>query len=465
MYSKSFLAGLLLAAFLPITVQTAEYRVSSASEIESVAGRLKPGDGVVLTNGTWRDQAIALNVNGTADQPVRVIAETPGKVVLTGDSSLTLAGTYIEASGLRIQDCTGTKDGVALTGSHCRLTESAVTDSAFKFFVHLFGDHNRVDHCYLAGKTSESPTLQIEVGEHPNEHRVDSNHFGYRPPLGRNGGETMRVGYSHQSMSVSHTVVEGNLFERCDGELEIISNKSCENTYRGNTFLECAGTLTLRHGNRCLVDGNFFLGNGKRETAGIRVIGEDHVVINNYMAGLDRGAFWITAGIVDSPLKGYFQAQRCLIAFNTVIGARVAAIDPDAGYGTSGRTLHPADITIANNFITFAKGGSLIHGKEAPGIRWLGNVVSGEDQGSEGHAGVRRLEVPLQQDSRGLLRPAADSPLRHAAEGNFSQVTTDIDGQPRDSRPDIGCDEISSTAVRSRPLAPSDVGPVWRRGS
>jgi poly(beta-D-mannuronate) lyase len=65
--------------------------------------------------------------------------------------------------------------------------------------------------------------------------------FRPRPPLRRNGGETICVGYSHQSMSNSATRLEHNLFERCDGELEIVSNKSCGNVYRFNTFRECAG--------------------------------------------------------------------------------------------------------------------------------------------------------------------------------------------------------------------------------
>src|SRR5256885_1452512 len=101
------------------------------------------------------------------------------------------------------------------------------------------------------------------------------------PPLGKNGGEPIRVGYSFQSMFSSKTTVEKNLFERCDGELEIISNKSCDNVYRNNTFLQCAGFFTLRHGNRCTVDGNYFLGKGKKGSGGVRIIGEDHAVTNN----------------------------------------------------------------------------------------------------------------------------------------------------------------------------------------
>ena len=59
---------------------------------------------------------------------------------------------------------------------------------------------------------------------------------------------------------------------------EIISNKSCKNTYSDNGFYECKGTLTLRHGNDCLVTGNYFIGNNISQTGGVRIIGENHVV-------------------------------------------------------------------------------------------------------------------------------------------------------------------------------------------
>ncbi|HET6409512.1 MAG TPA: polysaccharide lyase 6 family protein, partial [Chthoniobacteraceae bacterium] len=316
-----------------------EYRAASAAEIERLSELLKPGDVVIMRNAVWTDQQIVLGGKGTSEAPITIRAETPGQVVLGGNSSMTIAGEHLVVSGLWLKDGTGTRDGIALTGSHCRLTQCAVTGGSYKFFVHLFGAENRVDHCYLADKMSDSPTLQVEVGKEPNHHRIDSNHFGPRPPLGRNGGETIRIGYSHQSMDNSGTVVERNLFDRCDGENEIISSKSCENTYRWNTFRDCAGMLTLRHGNRCSVDTNFFLGHGKRGSGGIRVIGEDHTVINNYIEGVTEGGIWITSGIPNSALKGYFQARNCLIAFNTVVDSRGPCVDLAAGFGSSGRTL------------------------------------------------------------------------------------------------------------------------------
>jgi poly(beta-D-mannuronate) lyase len=260
-------------------------------------------------------------------------------------------------------------------------------------------------------------------------------------------------------MLASGTVVETNLFERCDGELEIISSKSCENIYRGNTFLECGGMLTLRHGNRCRVEGNFFLGKGKRGSGGVRVIGEDHVVVNNYIDGVVQGGFWVTAGIPDSPLVGYFQAKNCLIAFNTVVDSQGPSVDLAAGLGSSGRTLPPEGITMANNLFVVSEGEALLKGKEDQGYRWLGNM--------SGRAGVLRegiaaVEPRFAKGADGLWRPAGNSPIRGAAVGDFPDVTTDMDGQDRGNRRDVGSDQVSDRPIKRRPLTESDVGPGWR---
>ncbi|MEL6824276.1 MAG: chondroitinase-B domain-containing protein, partial [Calditrichota bacterium] len=47
-----------------------------------------------------------------------------------------------------------------------------------------------------------------------------------------------------------------------------MSVKTCDNIIRYNTFRRSKGTLSLRHGNRNVVDGNFFLGEGKEGTGG-----------------------------------------------------------------------------------------------------------------------------------------------------------------------------------------------------
>lgn len=432
-------------------------------DIAVVVPMLQPGDTVILNDGQWNDQAIVCSGKGASEKPITFRAATPGKVVLGGNSSVVVDGEHVVVSGLFVKDGTATGAGIALKGRHCRLSESAVVGGQYKFLVHLFGVENRVDHCYLAEKTSESPTMQVEAPGEPNRHRIDHNLFGHRPPLGKNGGETMRVGYSHQSMNSSGTVVEDNLFDRCDGEIEIISSKSCDNVYRRNTFLDCAGMFTLRHGNRCTVEGNFFIAHHKRGSGGIRVIGENHTIVNNYIDGVEKGAFWITSGIPDSPLVGYFRARGCLIAFNTVVDSAGPYLDLAAGFGTSNRSLLPENITIANNVFVVPKTVSLLKGKQGVGFKWVGNFADVSTPAGGEYAGISLGKLKLEQAKDGLWRPAADSPVRGAAEGSFPAVKIDIDGQPRMGRLDAGCDQQSSEPVTSRPLTAADAGPEWMK--
>jgi poly(beta-D-mannuronate) lyase len=352
-----------------------EQLVSTAAEISRLASDLQPGDVLVFSNGDWRNQPITFKARGTAENPVTLRAHTPGKVTFTGESSLKVDGEFVVVSGFRLHDATAKDPAILVLGNNCRVTECAVEGGMHKFQLQMRGISNRVDHCYFAEKTNGDPTFQIEVEGRPNYHRVDHNLFGRRPPLGQNGGETMRVGYSHQSMTNSRTLVELNLFEQCDGELEIISNKSCENTYRNNTFLDCAGMFTLRHGNRCVVDGNVIVAHGKKGSGGIRVIGEDHKVINNYIDGVAMGGFWITSGIPDSELKGYFQAKNCLIANNTFVNSPGPAMQLDAGIGSSRRTLRPENITVVSNIFSITSG-QLFKGTEGAGWKWEGNLTN-----------------------------------------------------------------------------------------
>lgn len=449
------LAGMCLI----FSVHAASHDVSSAADIAKWSGKLAPGDSLVMRDGEWKDQSISFTAKGTASNPITLRAKTPGKVQLTGKSSLTIDGEYATASGLSIKSGSG-KVAITIKGRHCRLTESAVTGGEYKNFVRFFnGTENRMDHCYLAGKTTESPTLQVEVEEHPNQHLIDHNHFGPRPPLGRNGGETMRIGYSDQSMRNSHTLVEENLFEGCDGEIEIISNKSCENYYRHNTFLDCAGMLTLRHGNRCVVDGNFFIGHHKKSSGGIRIIGEGHTVINNYLDGVYRGGFWITAGVPNSKLEEYFRAKDCLIAFNTMVDSTGPCLALDEGFGTSKRSLRPENITIANNVFSIPVKGELMAGTEGANFKWLANLATAATP-PPAHAGVRVADPKLAKSPDGLFRPTPDSPARKAAEGNFPLVKTDLNGTPRLVPADLGCTQLDSPTLR-RPLTQPDVGPAW----
>ena len=442
--------------------QGEQYTAKSATEINAIDEKLKPGDTLILRDGEWKDKGITFRAKGTAEKPITLRAATPGQVIFTGTSKLDINGQHIVVSGLVFKDTAASGDTIALNGKNCRLTQSAIIGGTSKFFVHLRGSNNQVDHCYLAGKTSESPTLQVEAEEKPNNHLLEFNHFGPRAPLGANGGETIRIGYSNQSMNNSRTTVRRNFFDRCDGEIEVISNKSCENIYRANTFFECAGMLTLRHGNRCLVDGNIFIGNEKEGSGGVRIIGEDHVVVNNYVEGAPRGGFWITAGVPNSPLNGYFKAKNALIAFNTIVDSSGPYFDLDSGIGTSKRTEMPENITIADNLLVSTKGKIDFRNRENGVYNWLGNLASVKPKNAPDGA-VTVADLKLKRGADGLLRPQNDALIAGAAQGGFAFPKTDIDGQTRPAKTDIGCDQIADTPPIYGKLNATSTGPTWMK--
>src|SRR5678816_1518562 len=79
---------------------------------------------------------------------------------------------------------------------------------------------------------------------------VHHNYFHDFTSPGGNGAETIRWGLSGLSLSTGDGLCEYNLFIRCDGENEMISNKSSGNTYRYNTVID-AREISQRHGNDC----------------------------------------------------------------------------------------------------------------------------------------------------------------------------------------------------------------------
>jgi poly(beta-D-mannuronate) lyase len=156
-----------------------------------------------------------------------------------------------------------------------------------------------------------------------------------------------------------------------------------------------------------------------------------------------------------------------MVAFNTITNCKGAYLELDAGIGTSRRTLRPENITIANNIFDLPKekeGVMLIKGKQGEGWKWMGNIASLFELDIE-PPGIRLVDPKLQADNNGILRPDADSPALHAAQNDFPTVKTDIDGQLREGKLDIGCDQVSDAPVKNRPLTAKDVGPSsWSDG-
>ncbi len=463
--------------FLAMTASVASalaeiHYVSSAAEISAAMSVAQPGDTLVMTDGVWQDQQIAFAGFGTAQAPITLKAQSLGGVVLTGSSQLKISGQHLVVDGLTFEDGRPADDHViAFNGplghaSHSRLTNTTIRDynpddiNERYFWVSLYGQDNRVDHSRFEGQDHSGVTLVAWLDGNEARHRIDNNHFLDRPEGNDNGFETIRLGTSSVSDTNARIIVENNLFERVDGEIEIISNKSNENTFRYNTFRDSKGTLTLRHGHRATVDGNFFLGNNKNGSGGVRVIGEDHVITNNYFADLDDradGVISISAGIPNTEPSGYQQVKNALIAHNTIVSADMPGISFDAGFGTRDRTLLAEDVSIIGNLITGISD-SVFEGQEGTGWTWASNLVNGAPLGISPRPGVTEADPMLVLAGDGLYRPGPGSPAIDAIAGT-SLVPDDMDGQARIGLIDIGADEVLPAAIVRKPLTATDVGP------
>ncbi|MEP2651954.1 MAG: chondroitinase-B domain-containing protein [Paraglaciecola sp.] len=422
-----------------------EYLVKTSNEYEQVAAGLQPGDEVILANGTWSDFEILFKANGTKDAPIRLKAETPGKVFLSGLSNLRLAGEYLVVSGVVFKDGytpTGevisfrqNKDNLA---NHSRVTQIVIDNysNPEKFeqdkWVVMYGKHNRFDHSNLVGKKNAGVTMAVRLNtkdSQENYHRIDNNYFGPRPVLGSNGGETLRIGTSHYSLTDSFTTIENNYFDRCNGEVEIISNKSGKNKILNNLFFESKGTLTLRHGNGNLVEGNVFVGNGVDHTGGIRVINRDQIIRNNYMEGLTGyrfgSGFTIMNGVPNSKINRYHQVDNALIENNTLVN--VDHIHFAAGSDAE-RSAAPINSTFQNNLIVNKdnRDGISIF-DDISGIHFENNTVT-KDTVPTIKNGFSPTSIEMKRAENGLLYPDSGQIENNGASKNLALVNKETVG-------------------------------------
>ncbi|HPO67170.1 MAG TPA: chondroitinase-B domain-containing protein [Paludibacteraceae bacterium] len=457
--------------------------VTNASAINN--GTWTAGDTIVMKNGTWINQSISFKATGNASQPVVLMAETPGKVILNGTSKFQFSGKYIVVSGLYF------KDGI-LSGSdvisfrtsssqlaeNCRLTNTVIenynpSDNAIDSkWISIYGKNNKVDHCSFVNKTNSGTLMVVWLTNGVTvNHEISDNYFGYRNPnLDANGNELngqeiIRIGDSSTSMTTAGVIVSGNFFEHCNGEIETISNKSCGNIYTNNLFLECKGTLTLRHGNNCTVAGNYFFGNGISNTGGVRIIGENHKVYNNYFENLRgtnyRAALCIVRGKENSALNEYFQVKNATIAFNTFVNCSQSF---RINYNSSSSfTMPPVETVIAHNHVYNTSSSyynvsiDLTNITEMD-VTWKNNlmnigrytnfpydetqVITGKD------AKMNLADTPIP-----IYEPSTGSELTNYTTSDYPEITKDIRGRERNSMTKLpGASEITGIVTQSMPI-------------
>ncbi|MEV0889187.1 polysaccharide lyase 6 family protein [Streptomyces microflavus] len=435
--------------------------VSSSKQLTTAMANAVAGQTIVLANGSYSIGKLNAK-NGTSSAPITIMAAQQGKAIITGGQLEVLSSSYVTFSGLKWTNSNTLKitssHHIRLTRNHFRLTES----SSLKWIIIQGANshHNRIDHNLFEEKHQLGNFITIDGSStQPSQYDlIDYNHFRNIGPRATNEMEAIRVGWSAISKSDGFTTVENNLFENCDGDPEIVSVKSNANTVRYNTFRTSQGSVSLRHGNRSQVHGNFFFGGGKTGTGGVRVYGQDHKIYNNHFEGLTGSgydaALQLDGGDVDTSgaLSSHWRVYRATAVHNTFVN-NVSNIEIGANY-----SLAPVDSLVADNIIVGSSGKLFNELKTPKNMTYAGNIGWPTGSATIGiTTGVRTVN-PLLAKQGEVYRLGTGSPAVNTASGSYSFLADDMDGQSRSGTADVGADELSTGTVVHKPLSSDDVG-------
>ena len=469
--------------------------VSTNTELNSAISNAIPGSIIILTNGIWTNTQINITKIGTEANPIIIKAQTAGAVFFEGNSNVKMGGSYVYFEGVIFRNPSGISTGtpiISFKGSstecqYCRLTNvkidsyngiSSQSTSTFKWVL-LYGNNNEISFCSFLGKYGVGSIINDNRDSNssvPDYSKIHHNYFAGRRPVGEinalNDQDAIRIGWSGTSLTDSFTEVYDNYFNDFSGEIEIISNKSCGNKYYNNTFRDYNGCLTLRHGNNCEVFNNFFIANNKLFSGGVRVMGENHKVYNNYIEGVNSlkpdgttssavGGINVTNGRINSALNGYLPVKNTTIINNTFVNC-------DFGFriGTNvggDLTIAPENLIIANNLIVSNSTSAKAIDQQAipTGIlsKYEGNMRQrGTWDITSGSNGNKVISTELLANSKtDYFRLITGSAAIDANIGVYPFLNRDISGGTRTFNFDVGAEELNSNGT-DVPYLDGDVG-------
>lgn len=313
------------------------YTARNEEEFKSAIQQVKPGDDIIIANGTYAPWTSIVDTHGTPALPITIKAETNGKVIFTGDvlqPIFKLTGSYTILKGITFTGCNVIKadnqTGIIVqfnNTEYCRLTECLFTKNAAKaqfmpiVVVSGNGIYNRVDRCsFIANVDNMELQVRVAKTDCPQHTLIENNLFKDKGKVTWkvfNGGECVQVGQDPVLLGtvVANTMVRYNHFIRCSGEAEVISNKSSGNTYLKNVLEDCDGELVMRGGHDCVVDSNTITGG----TSGIRVNGTGHHITHNAISNVKTG-IRLMYGMAKSKTEigFYIAASDCVIKDNHI---------------------------------------------------------------------------------------------------------------------------------------------------
>jgi poly(beta-D-mannuronate) lyase len=401
-----FNATIALLGLASSVTDAAIKRADSLTDLHARIATAKPGDVIELKDGVYTtDAPIVVACAGTAAEPITIAAASVGGVEVRGNAGFTFSSSaaHIELRGFHFTHESG-RTTIEAGASHVRIARNVFQCAGNGAYLTVSGDDCEVAYNEFRDKATVGNMISVTGADGQVARRlwIHHNHFHDFAPAGANGSETIRFGLSGLSLSRGDGLVEYNLFERCLGENELISNKSCNNTYRFNTLADSPGAqLTLRHGNECIVYGNILRGTG-----GLRFFGDRHQIFGNHFEGnsvaiqVGNGGAEVADG---APLTSHDRPDGCHVSFNTMIDnrthLRMTPRTPTA--------LGATQTAIRHNVIHGGGAAARIEGPNS-GATWENNTIwAVEEPGDVPELGRAERDPALTPTAEGLRLPAA----------------------------------------------------------
>ena len=455
------------------------HNISDPEALTGLSATLAAGDIVILADGIYTsEERIKFSpTTGTAALPITFRPQTPGGVKFTNGLQMDIGGDYVVVDGFHWQGGYGASnfiqfrdgtdyanhstiqncaiDGLALSPDE--IADDGTTSITKHRWVVLYGTYNTVINCSFMNKASAGALILAEYQYNAEDdrcaivgHTISNNYFYKYEKIDNtlsNSGdsETIRIGASDDQNVNSNVTVNNNYFVEADGENEIITNKSKNNTFTNNTFRRCRGSLVLRHGSDATVDGNYFLGEDVEGTGGIRITDSNHTITNNYiqdcinvnsqaqwnngitfLGGGDNNAVVCTSTSVSN---GYQKVENITLSNNTIINTNSPLY-----YNISKGSNDPTG-TVDNNLIYFAASDpnltDVIMGDYTDlgtALTYTGNVYTGTTLGATNTGFSVEAGITATPDGEIFNFSGSGSAGKGADMGTYEPTTDDMVG-------------------------------------
>lgn len=462
--------------FIVIQMSTISYSqvVTNSTELNNAISSAGPGTTITLADGEWNNVFIDIDKEGTSSDPITITAQNPGAVLMTGNSRVYMEGSYLTVSGLVFEDPANLntsgdniKPVIELKRcNYCKVLNNKIDayngsesqkEMTFKWIL-ADGQYNEIAYNSFLGKYGVGSIINDNRNSsEPDYLRIHHNYFADRTPINEvnedNDQDAIRIGNSGTSLDNSNSEVYQNYFHNFFGEVEVISSKSGQNKFYNNTFRNYAGAMTLRHGNECEVYGNYFIAENNIFSAGIRVIGENHKIYNNYIEGVNStkpdgstssatGGINVSNGRPNSAVNGYYQVKNTQVVNNTFVNC-----DYGLRIGTkvkSDLSLAPENLVVANNIMYNTSKNAY-------------QIITSPTGSSIAEGNLTDLPMSDLSDDGLFYRLTEGSTPIDAGKGSYAFLSQDVLGGERDGMLDAGAEEFGSNGMNF-PFDDMDIG-------